>query len=88
MVPQLNIKAQITLGLFLNKIMSYIFVLTPFGLIRLIAPFRLVVLDENQKRWKKGQVILATSAVYHPEFLIAFEIDKHIFPYDTFDILL
>ena len=68
--------------------MHYIFVLTPFGLIRLNAPFRLVVKDDNLKQWRKGQVILANKMVYHKEFSIAFEIDTQLYSYGNFRILL
>ena len=66
----------------------YIFVLTPFGLLRLMAPIRLVVIRDGHGFFRKGQVLHATRVSYDPVFRIMFEIDGLWHLYQFFGILL
>lgn len=70
------------------KVMNYLFVITPFGLLRLIAPFRLVVITEDHPDLRKGDIIFAERVIYRREYRILFEVNLEWYEYHHFGLLL
>lgn len=66
--------------------MNSLFIISPLGLIRMSAPFRLVAKPNG--KWKEGTILTSEKVLYHEAHRLIFQINGQWYSHRFFWILL